>query len=217
MIIDIFNLLPDINVNINNPYIKALLNKNYGNKCKYFNILKDYKLLLDNDIDVSIEKFLILNKEVIFIPIEFTDLTIYAFQLRSLTQKKFYNVIIDDRFPLCYGFYDFYDYKLGDPIILVEGIKDLYAIKYYYKYALAYMTSQLNSKLYDFLRYNVTSKLYMILDNDKAGRRLLWNEKYEGFNKFLLISKDSGEYFDKMDKNILLQIEGIVNGFVKEI
>ncbi len=213
-IVEFYNSLEDMKY-FDNAYVKALSNKSKGLKVKIFDIERDYKLLLDLN-DNKLENFLIINNLCLCIPIEFFD-ELYALQFKSINSKKFYNYVINDKYPLCYGFYDFFDFDFNKPIIFVEGIKDLYVIKKFYKYVIAMLTSKMNKELYNFVRYNVSKKLYMIGDNDKAGRKVLKDEKYKGFNKFFLFSKDAGEYYDKGDENILKQVEVIVNGFVKEV
>lgn len=216
--LDFYNRLDDIYY-CDNAYVKALLNKGRGLRAKFFRLKDDFRLL-GSLLDVKgLEKFiefLVMVRDVVLCPVEFVDGYFYGVQARGLGVKKFYNLLLDDRFPFCFGLYDFGDFRFGEGVLLVEGIKDVMVCKYFYKYSIAMLTLKMSVKLYEYISA-ITNKVFLILDNDRSGRSLLYRKEYSGFNKYLLYSKDCGEYFDSGDKRILDNIEVIINGFIKKI
>ena len=199
-ILEFFNKLNIPNQSTDSPYIKALHFKN-GEPLKIFSLKDDIELLfkLDNDKYKKLITFLSYNKEVLFIPLEFIDGRIFGFVLRSLTQKAFYNFKIEDNLPMVFGLNDFSDFEFGQPIFLAEGIKDVQTIKLFYKYSLAYLTSQPAESLWNYLN-TITNNIIIIGDNDKTGKKLILDnkikEKYKHCKIYYLNGKDGGEYWE---------------------
>ncbi len=201
--IGLYNSLEEIPYNdFNDPYSLCLRYK-LGNKCKYFNISNHYKLL-DNVNDNSLQYFLMMYKEVYIIPLEFIDGSIYAFQLRSKNEKKFYNIKLDKNLPLVYGWNDIKEYGIN--IVLCEGIKDYHAIKLIYPYVLAYLTSSPSEKFIEYLKI-VSKKIVFISDDDDAGKQLKYKVFLDGISKNYLIKKDPGTYWEcnnDLKRNMIL-------------
>jgi DNA primase len=201
---------------INDPYVNALSFKT-GNPIKYFNLNNDFKLLqaLDESIYKKEQYFFLSNKEVLLIPIEFIDGSIYAIHMRSVHNKKFWNVKFNE-IPLMYGLNDFQDFKYGSPVVLCEGSKDVQTIKLLYKYVIAYLTASPGNDIIDYLK-KISNKILIIGDADKAGRNLKWKDYLIGIKKSYLSKKDAGYYWDvdfytefneeekKKQKNLILK------------
>lgn len=206
--INLYNALPEIPYSYaDDPYARCLRFK-IGATCKYFNIEMNYELLkqLDEKQYKKEQYFLISNKEVYFIPLEFVDGSIYALQMRAVKEKKFWNIKFQE-LPLLYGWMDLKDIEIGKPVILCEGLKDAQTIKLLYKYVLAYMTASPGEDVIEYLS-KVSKKIIIIGDADKAGRSLKWKEYLKGIKKNFLGKKDAGYYWDtnsEVERTLLLK------------
>jgi len=115
--------------------------------------------------------------------------------VRSLVQKSFYGYV---EFPvMLWGMENFKGFKYGDPIVLVEGIKDATVVRKKYPYVLSYLTSGVGKYKWEFLR-KMTDKFLVIPDNDKAGRE--FGERLHGVMVQYPVHKDVGQYVEKKDK-----------------
>jgi len=66
------------------------------------------------------------------------------------------------------GFSDFTGFKIGMPVITVEGAADLYTLKRYYRYVLSTNGAKMSVKQQYFLS-NITKDVWLGYDNDEAG------------------------------------------------
>jgi DNA primase len=202
-------------------YCKAFLLKT-GNTLKYFDISSNYDKIFeidyfDKDKKKNIKDFLLKYKEVYVIPLELPDDSIIGFQLRSKNIKDFCNVKLNEKYPQIFGLYDFKDFKYNTPIILCEGSKDALFIKLFYKYTLAYLTSQPTKLLFEFL-LTITNRIIFIPDNDDAGLQLDTFKKFKIFKKYhcnVLNYKDFGSYWevdnDYLKNSFIRELETIIN------
>lgn len=201
------------------PYGRSLKYKS-GNsvKCfklqKHFNLLEKLELLKSKNEEIKkVLNFLIFQKYVYFIPLEFPDNINFGFSLKSVKNKSFYKYRMDDKYPLVYGFSDFKNFRMNeDKIILIEGIKDAQTVKLLYPFVLAYMSSQPSKKLFEYL-LKISNNLIFIPDNDEAGLEIRRFKKYNKFKKYFCnvssMSKDYGEYWDNYDEKYLNEIRMI--------
>jgi 5S rRNA maturation endonuclease (ribonuclease M5) len=191
---ELYNKLEEIPYNnFTDPYSFCLRYKT-GNKCKYFDLDNHFDLI--KGFDDKLQFFLMLYKKIYIIPLEFIDGMIYAFQLRSKDEKKFYNVKLIKDIPLVYGWKDIDRYDIN--VILTEGIKDYHTIKLIYPYVLAYLTSAPGEKLIHYLKF-ISKKIIIISDNDEAGYELRNKEILKGISKHYPIKHDCGVYWESDD------------------
>lgn len=130
----------------------------------------------------------------------------YNFRLkfRSLSNKRFLTV---GTTPVPIGFSDFLPtFTYNTPIILVEGEKDMQALKEVYPYTLAMATNNVSQKTFELLR-SLTSNLIVGFDNDPPGNNgynsLIKKNRYTKSNlsikRLLPLNHDFGEYFECQD------------------
>jgi 5S rRNA maturation endonuclease (ribonuclease M5) len=131
---------------------------------------------------------------------------ILGFYLRSYfnktSKRKYFEFSASEKFPVLYGLSDFHDFREGDPIILVEGIKDALLLKKYYKYTISLLTNNVSTKVLYFLR-NMTNKIIVSFDKDNQGlkgsKRSILSFKRVGINAldmtFTHNIKDWGNFF----------------------
>lgn len=189
-------------------YGKALVGKT-GNPVKYFDISTDFDKfdLIKHEQKDLIIYFLLKVKDVYLIPLELPNKLIYAFQLRGVKEKKFLNIKLVDNAPLVFGLSDFNKFEYNTPIILVEGITDVMAVKIFYPFSLAYLTSQPSINLWEYLN-QITTRIIFIPDNDNIGKNIKKIHKYKRMQIYYSsISKDFGEYWKTEDISHLKEIE----------
>lgn len=118
----------------------------------------------------------------------------YNFIIRYLNGSK---IKLQLYYPL-FGFSLFSGYS-GDPIILVEGVSDLFYIRSYYPYVLACLTSSLSYEQLFFIK-SLTDYVILAFDNDLAGRKgteiAINRLEYVGvkYNYMFSKFKDWGDY-----------------------
>lgn len=205
-------------------YGLALKYKN-DNPVKFFDIEKDFKKIdlieCDEENKKKLVFFLIKYKEIYFVPLELPDLSIFGFILKSKNSKNFFNFKLNVNYPMIFGLNDFNDYKYDKPIFLVEGIKEAMFVKLFYKYCIAYLTSQPSKKLWEYL-IRISNKIIFLPDNDDVGKSLKYMNKFKAYNKYYpsCAKKDWGEYWEINNKqkekmfenelNMILKKEGII-------
>lgn len=74
------------------------------------------------------------------------------------------------------GLSDFEDFKIGMPIITVEGAADLHTVKQYYKYCLSTNGAKMSVKQ-QYILSNLTKDVWLGYDNDEAGNTAYSNAK----------------------------------------
>jgi 5S rRNA maturation endonuclease (ribonuclease M5) len=191
----------------NEPYGMAFSEKT-GRRVKFFDIRKDHFLLSILTERLDAMNYLSEYKYVYVVPLDLPDGFITGFNLKPLNDKHFLKIGLYDGFPYFFGFQDFGDFKYGDKVFLVEGMKDCLAVKKLYKYVIAYLKLTPNDDFVKFLK-TLTNKIIMIPDDDDAGRSIVRNKKYTHFKKYF-IRKDCGEYYDGK-KDILDKIRNVMS------
>lgn len=89
---------------------------------------------------------------------------------KSILKKKYMNVGVRGSFPIFYGWHRFGNYKLGNPIVVCEGIKDSIFLSQYYKYTVATLTNNVSESCLDILS-RLTNKVILAYDKDFAGSK----------------------------------------------
>lgn len=189
---------------INNfPYLEAKGSFILGN-FESDKLLKKYGFFLNrfNEFQLSV-----------LIPFYLLDGTVYGFLIRSLSQKLFFNYF---DVPLnLYGFDNFENYNDDKVVFLVEGIKDVLAVRKFYPFCLAYMTSFISKKSFNILEnLFLKSNIIVITDSDSVGyeQGLRIKKKY-GLNVYNAPLKDLGCYFDGEKEKVIVEmfINKIIN------
>ncbi len=144
------------------------------------------------DVNFMKERFLVID-------VKFVDDTLMGYFLVSDTGN--FRKINLSNFSLFFGFEFFKDYNYGDEVYFVEGLKDWFVMRRYFKHVIAYLSATINSDLLNFFK-SVTNKIYVACDSDKY--KYLKNI----YNDLVVIDvgvKDVGEFiFDDFDvKNII--------------
>lgn len=105
------------------------------------------------------------------IPVDTDDGRIYGFVLRGLVAKQYRNYFLPKRPQALFGFAGFKGFKLGDPIVIVEGSKDcIYWQKNLYPFTLAALTAGISRDILILLKL-LTNSLVIAYDNDSAGKK----------------------------------------------
>ena len=197
-------------------YGRALKFKN-GCPVKYFNITKNFKVLdlIDEDGDKykKIKQFLVRNQFVYFIPCEIPGNEIVSFVLRARGKKEFRNVKLNEKYPMVFGLEDFYDY-VGQTILLTEGVKDAMFLKRFYKYSLAYLTSQPQKDLWEYLK-RISRNILFFPDNDMTGRNIKKLKKYADCKVYYGKEKDWGKYWEDISEERKQDLIESLNVFLK--
>jgi hypothetical protein len=199
----------------NDAYGRAL-EKKKANPARVFRLDRDLKLL-DYIDDEDKRKFLVYAGMAYLIPLDLFDGTIYGFIVRNVETKNFMKVPINENYPFFIGFEDFETFQKDYPIVLCEGIKDKYATSLVYPYSLGYLTAKISDDLWTFVN-KLSNNIIINPDNDGAGiKNIINNPLYKNNKKYFAGTKDSGEYFDKLDRNILIGIyQHLLNAGVPE-
>jgi DNA primase len=208
-VIDFYKALPDIKYSLNSEYNKALKNVEY----KVFDIQKSFKDL-DNLNNKDLKDFAFKNTQVFIIPLRDMFDEIIGFILRSVEGKAFHTYAVNRKYPMIFGLNDFKDFKINEPILLTEGIKDAMVLKQYYKYSLAYLTSQPSDKFMEYLE-NITNRIIFFPDNDNAGKKLKFNDFRKYTKYYVPYGKDLGEYWEEKEEigdwiKVILEKEKII-------
>jgi len=153
------------------------------------------------------------NKIFWMIPIDFPDGSIGGFVLRSYMGKDYslYNGGVAGQ--VLYGWHDFGEFRRGNPIILVEGVKDREFIAGYYPYVLACLSSGPSGGSIELLR-GLTDKIILAFDNDDTGKeqtiRVAKRMSELGCTVMSITPKyvkDWGAYYMRTGMGRLLQID----------
>lgn len=128
----------------------------------------------------------------------------FRLKFRSLSNKRFLTV---GTTPVPVGFSDFLpNFNYNTPVIIVEGEKDMQALKEVYPYTLAMATNNVNQRTFELLR-SITTNLIIGFDNDNPGNQgyqsLLKKNRFTKSNlsikRLLPQNHDFGEYFELQD------------------
>lgn len=193
---------------IKNVYTDALDSKDYP--YRIFNLEKDFKILFDVD-DEKFQYFAMREKIFLMIPLKNIHGNIFGFVCRSISGNRFYNIQIEERFPMVFGLETLARMPFNTPILLCEGIKDCMTLRQVYPVSLAYLTAKPSDLLFNFLK-QISKKVVFFPDNDKAGQNICYDrdvkekkyikdkevkEKFEFYAKhYTPYGKDLGEYWD---------------------
>ena len=137
-----------------------------------------------------------------------------GFVLRGVFEKSYRTVKNPDDPQLVYGFHNFQNFKLDDPIILTEGVKDALFISQYYPYVLSLLTTNLTDITLDIIS-KLTSTVIIAFDSDfegfKASKRVVNKLHDHGINSAPLVPslKDWGQcigsdYHQKLGESQIL-------------
>lgn len=92
---------------------------------------------------------------------------------RSLKEKKFFTFGL--KRPVPYGIKDFHNFQYGDPIVVVEGLKDRDAMSLIYPYTIASQTAGIGLIQYEILK-TLTNNIILCFDDDESGRKAMARE-----------------------------------------
>lgn len=126
--------------------------------------------------------------------------SIRGFIFRSVKDKAYR--VFSDEGPYFYGFHHFKNFKFGDPVILVEGVKEVEAVYSCVKIpSLATLSARITTKQLEVLK-RLSDNSVWIGDNDLWGHK---NLKYNRNKVRVAITpnrfKDLGEYFETQSKS----------------
>lgn len=113
---------------------------------------------------------------------------------RSLKEKKFFTFGI--KRPMLYGLSHFHNFQYGDPIVIVEGLKDADAFSAIYPYTVAMQTAGIGLMQREIL-CSLTSNLILCFDNpdmDEAGAKA---------------TRRISKYYTDFDIKVLLHPQGV--------
>ena len=206
-----------IGTEVHNSYTDALDSKGY--QYKIFNLEKDFKYLLDIEDD-KFQYFVLKQKIFIMIPLRNQHRNIFGFTCRAVNDKAFYNIQMDENYPMVFGLEQLDRMPLNIPVLLCEGIKDVMTLRQIYKCSLAYLTAKPSELLFNFLE-QITNKIIFFPDHDKAGLKLKYDrevkeqryikdqelkKKFEYYSKhYTPYGKDLGNYWENSeDKDRIL-------------
>lgn len=105
------------------------------------------------------------------IPIANPTHKICGFILRGYFEKDYRTVFeySQDNLAPLFGWEDFGNFELDQPVVLCEGIKDAIFLKQHYPYVLSVNGSEITSVNVEILK-RITSKVILCYDNDKTGK-----------------------------------------------
>lgn len=160
-----------------------------------------------------VQEFLRGSRYLNMIPVSDYENHIYGFILRSPFNepKRFMNLAFGDFF--LYGLSSFNDFTYGKKLLLVEGVKDCEAVKLFYPYCIAYLSSfptQRLTRLFD----SMTNRVVVISDNDRSTRSMVEKKTRQcGWFFTYPPCKDMGMVFDRdFDRSILeAYIRGVLS------
>jgi len=160
------------------------------------------------------------NAGTVRIPVQFghwQSTSAFYYVLESVGSKRmvYFRQLTDQpaRFGDCYGFFGFHDFagfRLGTPIMIVEGIVDWWQAKRFYPHVLATFHVGLSQYQWHVL-YSMTRKLIVGFDRDSAGatgtRRVVGQAAEMGMKTKVVVPvhKDFGEYTDAPDAEYLIE------------
>ena len=157
-----------------------------------------------------VSSFFSIYGTVYMVPIDDYTGNLYGFLYRAVTKKSFR--VTSSHPGIFYGFHDFEGFKYGQPLVLVEGIKDAEAVKRAgYLYTLAILSSTVN-KTQQAILNGLTKNVIIVSDNDFFGKlhscRLA--SKNLGYQVFVPPEKDVGIIFDKESPKTELFLKSLV-------
>lgn len=198
---------------IKNSYTEALKSKDYS--YRVFDLEKDFKFLLDVD-DEKFQYFAMKEKKFLMIPLKNIHGNIFGFVCRSIDGKTFYNVQIEEKFPMVFGLEQLNRMPFNIPILLCEGIKDCMTLRQVYPYSLAYLTAKPSELLFNFLE-QISNRIIFFPDNDFAGKKFMYDKgtraKFEYYSKYYSpYGKDLGVYWEDSEykERILTWLKSIL-------
>ena len=156
---------------VDDVYAKALGDYLY----KIYDAERDYKWIdiLDDD---KFKVFIRHTNLFYMIPLRNVHNNIFGFVCRDIDKKKFYNILLDEKYPLVFGLEQMKSFEFNKTIILCEGIKDILVVRRLYPYSLAYLTSEPSDTLWDYLSH-ITNRIIFFPDKDYAGMRFVKDER----------------------------------------
>ena len=112
------------------------------------------------------------------------------------------------------------EFKFGDPIVLLEGPKDVEAFSHLvgYPYVIGYLTSAVSQKLGLFLS-SLTDKFLLVPDNDDVGKKLVYQTKknlqriHTRVKVLETKAKDFGDLFFAPDSDTIKNAVGYLENF----
>lgn len=157
-----------------------------------------------------------------FIPLKTLKGTIFGFVLKSYDKKAYRNFFTENHISCFYGWNNFKAFKKNVPLILTEGIKDCIVTQRIYPNTLACLTDGLSGVDDVEIISNLTNRVILLYDNDKAGvaakKRDLERLSKKGIACSMAFynSKDPGElYNNPVGFNILQNsLKQILQSFV---
>jgi len=106
-------------------------------------------------------------------------------------------------------------FKFGEPLVLVEGVKDALAVSLFYPYVLAYLTAQPPKLLLQVISY-LTDKVLVFVDNDRAGLQAAKNLQKRGLYVVPSLFKDLGQLWE-MGGSIKEEVGLYVRGNIEAV
>jgi len=97
---------------------------------------------------------------------------------------------------ICFGLANLEGFRYGEPLVLVEGVKDAQAVSLFYPYVLAYLTAQPPQLLLQVVSY-LTDKVVVFVDNDAAGLRAAKGLRKKGYHVVPSLYKDLGQLWEQ--------------------
>jgi len=144
---------------------------------------------------------------------EFTDIIpcddllgrIWGLLVRT-SERRFFKVF-RNKF-MVFGLANLEGFKFGEPLVLVEGVKDALAVSLFYPYVLAYLTAQPPKLLLKVISY-LTDKVLVFVDNDRAGLQAAKNLQKRGFFVVPSLYKDLGQLWEKGEEDYIKEEVGL--------
>ena len=195
--LEFYQSLGERYMSTHNAYMNALYSKDYS--YRIFNLENDFKNLLDVE-DEKFQFFAMKAKTFLMIPLKNIHGNAFGFVCRSVNDKSFYNVQINEKLPMAFGLEMLNLAPFQTPILLCEGIKDCMTLRQVYPFSIAYLTAKPSDLLFTFLE-QISNRILFFPDNDYAGKKFLYDKeikfKFEYYDKcYSPFGKDLGEYFD---------------------
>ena len=163
----LFNLGRPIIEDKGNPYLYLAKKYNFTN----YRLISSGELLVrgkDLDIPEYVKQFMKFNNEALMIA-NIMNNKVISIVFRNLSGKKeFMKLGITKSTFYGLGQLD-ENFKYGDPILLVEGHLDRDRMSLIFKNTLGVMTNSLSESQANILKL-MTDKVYLMLDNDEAGK-----------------------------------------------
>ena len=163
----LFNLGRPIIEDKDNPYLYLAKKYNFTN----YRLISSGELLVrgkDLDIPEYVKQFMKFNNEALMIA-NIMNNKVISIVFRNLSGKKeFMKLGITKSTFYGLGQLD-ENFKYGDPILLVEGHLDRDRMSLIFKNTLGVMTNSLSESQANILKL-MTDKVYLMLDNDEAGK-----------------------------------------------